>query len=421
MAPATPKLLTFVPPSCPATQVDAQKAIDALLPQLFAPGNGRRGKAQNLSNEMEKARYANNVNLANIKSDSLINFTLQQYYSGQLLNQNSDLAGTQQRIVNFITYIYCFNGYSPLPDFDQILGAQTSVLIRNETPTTVINDGQKLAGVKIDQGDVPATVNGQPFFGTYISIVKTTTPLPTSLDWYGIDGYKAGAFEFIADPAVVFTDPVLTGICITYDNDVVTSPNDLRLAHTAPADPANVAPGNYIVTTAGGSIEVGDVGSIAPLGLACSALPIQTAGLFGRAALRLAGFFLPQELLAITTGGGLSKTVKTFSPFAAVDIRLLAASTGPSSPQYIPLNATTTTAPVTVTATDPEQPRRHRQHRCGICHEHDRQLVQPRIARAPMPAAPQHPPGRWWPAATAAPARRRGPRWSSRRPPPASR
>lgn len=33
---------------------------------------------------MEKARYANDVNLANIKSDSLINFTLQQYFSGQL-------------------------------------------------------------------------------------------------------------------------------------------------------------------------------------------------------------------------------------------------------------------------------------------------------------------------------------------------
>lgn len=350
LAPASPTLLTFVPPGCPATQVDAQRAIDALLPQLFAPGNGRRGKAQGLSNEMEKARYANNVSLANVKSDSLINFTLQQYYSGQLLNQNSDLAGTQQRIVNFITYIYCFNGYSPLPNFDQLLGAQTSVLIRNQTPTTVVNDGQRHAGVKVNQGDVPATLNGQPFFGTYISIVKTTTPLPTSLDWYGIDGYKAGAFEFVADPAVVFTTPVLTGICITYDDAVVTSPNDLRLAHTAPSDPANVVAGSHIVTTAGGSIEVGDVASISPLGLACTALPIQTAGLFGRAALRLAGMLLPPELLAATTGGGLSKTVKTFSPFAAVDIRLLTTSTGPSSPQFIPVNATTTTAPVTVTA-----------------------------------------------------------------------
>ena len=42
---------------------------------------------------------------------------------------------------------------------------------------------------------------------------------------------------------------------------------------------------------------------------------------------------------------------KNFSPFAGVDIRLATTSTGPSSPQYIPLNATTTTAPVTVTAT----------------------------------------------------------------------
>ena len=103
-----------------------------MLPQLFAPGNARRGKAQNLSNDMEKARNANNVNLANIKADSLINFTLQQYYAGLLLNQNSDLAGTQQRVVDFITYIYCFNGYSRSPPINstQLLNAQNSVLIR---------------------------------------------------------------------------------------------------------------------------------------------------------------------------------------------------------------------------------------------------------------------------------------------------
>ena len=43
--------------------------------------------------------------------------------------------------------------------------------------------------------------------------------------------------------------------------------------------------------------------------------------------------------------------MKTFSPFAVVDIRLAITSTGPASPTYIPLGATTTTAPVTVTAT----------------------------------------------------------------------
>jgi hypothetical protein len=127
--------------------------------------------------------------------------------------------------------------------------------------------------VKINQGDVPATVNGQPFFGTYVSVVKTTNPLPTSLDWYGIDGYKAGAFEFVSDPEVTFNNPVLTGVCISYDDAIVTSPNDIRLAHTAPANPAEVVAGNYVVTTAGGSIEIAAPFSAAPLGLACQPLP----------------------------------------------------------------------------------------------------------------------------------------------------
>jgi len=350
VAPGSTQML-FVPPACPATQLESQKAVDQLLPQLFAPGNARRGKAQNLSNDMEKARYANNVDLAEIKSDSLINFSLQQYYAGLLLNQNSDLAGTQQRLVDFITYIYCFNGYSPLPDFDELLDAQNGVLIRNETPTTVVTDAAKHAGVKVNQGDVPAIVNGQPFFGTYISVVKTTNPLPTSLDWYGIDGYKAGAFEFISDPEVTFTNAVLTGVCISYDDAIVTSPNDIRLAHTAPTNPADVAAGNHVVTTAGGSIEIAAPFSAAPLGLACQPLPIQSASAFGRAVDRVADLLLPPYLFAITTGGSTGGTVKKFSPFAGVDSRLAITSTGPASPAYIPLNATTTTAPVTVTAT----------------------------------------------------------------------
>ena len=343
--------MVFTPPACPATQADAQKAVDQLLPQLFAPGNARRGKAQNLSNDMEKARYANNVNLANAKSDSLINFTLQQYYAGLLLNQSSDLAGTQQRIVDFITYIYCFNGYSPLPDFDALLDAQNGVLIRNETPTTVVNDQGKHAGVKINQGDVPAIVDGQPSFGTYVTVVKTTNPLPTSLDWYGIDGYKAGAFEFVSDPEVTFTNPVLTGVCISYDDAIVTSPSDIRLAHTAPTNPADVVPGNYVVTTAGGSIEIGAQVPTGPLGLACPALPFQSASLFGRTIDRVADLVLPQYLFAATTGGSTGSTIKKFSPFAGVDSKLAVSSTGPTSPVFIPLNATTTTAPVTVTAT----------------------------------------------------------------------
>lgn len=343
--------LSYVIPPCPSTQDSAQKAIDQLLPQLFAPGNARRGRAQGYSNNMEKARSANNASLADAYADSLLNFALQQYYAGQLLNQNSDLAGTQQRLVSFITYTYCFNGYSPLPNFDLLLNALNSVLIRNGTPTTIVNDGPKNAGVKVDQGDVPAMVGGQPFFGTYVTIVKTTTPLPTSLDWYGIDGYKAGAFEFIADPAVTFTDPVLTGVCISYDDAIVTSPADLRLAHAVPAGYTSVVPGNYVITTAGGTIEVGAPVTTTPLGLACSPLPVAAGTALGRALQNFARLVLPGPLDALTKSGGTGSQVVKFSPFGAVDTKLSTTSTGPGSPQYIPVSSTQTTAPVSVTLT----------------------------------------------------------------------
>jgi len=343
--------LSYTIPDCPATQDSAQKAIDQLLPQLFAPGNGRRGKAQGYSNNMEKARHNGNASLADSYSDSLINFGLQQYYSGQLLSQNSDLAGTQQRLVSFITYIYCFNGYSPMPDralFDRLLSANNTVLIRNSTPTTVVNDNTGNSGVKVVQGDVPTTV-----FGTYVSIVRTAVPLPTSLDWYGLDGYKLGAFEFMADPAVTFTEPVLTGVCINYDNSVVTSPSDLRLAHAVAADYTPLGD-NKVITTAGGTIEIGAPASttdLATLGLNCTPLNISSTSLFGRALQQFARALLPQQLLAGTTGGGVGTSVKTFSPFGVVDIRLAITSTGPSSPLYTPLNSSTATAPVTVSVT----------------------------------------------------------------------
>lgn len=338
-------------PTCPPTQDSTQKAIDNTLPQLFAPGNGRRGKAQGYSNNMEKARKNGSATTADAYSDSLINFTLNQYYGGLLLNQGSNLDATQQLLVNFITYIYCFNGYSPMPDralFDQLLSADNSVLIRNSTPTTVVNDNLGNSGVRVVQGDVPTTV-----FGTFVSIVRAGVPLPTSLDWYGLDGYRLGAFEFRADPAVTFTEPVLTGVCINYDNSVVTSPSDLRLAHAVPFG-STPTPGNNVITTAGGTIEVGAPAStsdLATLGLTCDPLTIASNTFFGRALQQFARAFLPQELYAGTTGGGVGTTVKTFSPFGVVDIRLAITSTGPTSPLYIPLGNLTITAPVPATVT----------------------------------------------------------------------
>jgi hypothetical protein len=335
-------------PQCQS--VDASQAtVDSLLPQLFSPGQGRRGQAQNFSNQIVQARRQGNTALAQVYMDSLINFTLQNYYAGNLVGgQGTD---TQARVVAFIYALYCANSISPIPDLSGIFASQNTVFLQNNSPTTEVTTPGNNGGVIVKHGDVPDSVNGQPFFGTFVSVVQTTDPLPTSLDWYGLTGFRQGAFEFVATPPVNFTTPVLTGVCISFDNAVVTSPNDLRLAHRVQQGFVPVVAANKVVTTAGGTIEILAPTSTSPLGLSCTPLSVAAGTRFGRALEWLASAVLPKQLLAIVSGGGIGGQADNFSPFAAVDTKLNASGTGPASPQFIPVGSDHTTAPVSVSVT----------------------------------------------------------------------
>ncbi|HOX19538.1 MAG TPA: hypothetical protein PLI70_01300 [Gemmatimonadales bacterium] len=340
-----PFAIAVLPAEC-ATVARAQGAIDSLLPQLYGPGGGRRGKAQGYSNAIDKARREGKTQLAQSNVDSLINYTLSNYYAGTLIGNQS--AATQERVLKFIYLLYCSNNITPVPDLSGIFGAENSVLIRNGTPTTTVSDPLDSAAVEVEQGEVPATI-----FGTFVSVYKTTNPLPTSLDWYGIDGFRQGAFEFVSNPEVTFTDPVLTGVCIRYDPDIASA-TDLRLAHAVEAGYVSVVPGNSVVTTAGGTIEIGAYADPGPLGLACDPLPpppIAARSAVGRLLQQFAGLIVPGNLFAGVAGGGTGSQVVKFSPFAAVDIKLNLASAGPTSPQYIPVGSTENTAQVGVTIT----------------------------------------------------------------------
>ena len=340
--PTGPSSLISPPLSCPSVGA-SQTTVDTLLPQLFGPGGGRRGKAQGYSNNIEQGRRNGNTLLEKTYVDSLVNFTLQTYYAGNLIGGQG--TATQNRVLSFFYALYCASGISPIPDLSGIFSAQNTVLIRNGTPTTVVSDPLDSAAVEVEQGEVPSTI-----FGTFVSVYKTTNPLPTSLDWYGIDGYKQGAFEFVANPPVTFTDPVLAGVCIEFDPAVVSS-SDLRLAHAVPDTYTVTVPGNSKLTTSEGTIEIGQYADPSDLDLACPTLPppIASRGIFGRFLQQFARLFIPGDLLATGTKGGTGSQVVKFSPFAAVDIRLNSTSTGPNSPQYIPAGSTDITAPVTVT------------------------------------------------------------------------
>ena len=327
------------PAECSLSSADQQKAIAALLPQLFGPGGGRRGTAQGYQNEMDKAVKAGDYDAAQYWAGMLINYTLSNYFAGTLQGRQS--TSTQALVLQFIYLIQCYVNAEPLQDLSYIFGTQNTTLIQNTTPTTVVTDENKFAGVKINTGDVPALLNGEPFFGTYVSVVKTDTDLPTSLDWYGIDGFKLGAFEFTANPAVEFTNPVLTGVCINYDDAVVTNPSDLRLAHQVAPGYSSGITGNYTITTAGGTIEILAPASATPLGI-CPDFPQVAVTSFERTVDFFARIVLPQKLYARrgTSGTKQGGTVATFSPFAVVDTRLATTSAGPSGTKYIPLGST---------------------------------------------------------------------------------
>lgn len=345
IAPMRPAYLLSLPSEC-ATPASAQRAIDQMIPQLFTIGGGRWITAIAYNVTIQLARRQGKTQLVQKTVQAFINFTLQAYYTNNV--SGGQTPATQAKVLKLIYLLYCSNGIRPIPDLSGIFSSSTTstVLVTNNTPTTTVAAPLNDAAVTINQGDVPTTVDGQPFFGTFVSVVRTTNPLPTSLDWYGLDGYKQGAFEFVATPAVTFTSPVLTGVCIQYDTSVVHDPRDLRLAHGLVPEPGYTPPaGNYVVTTSGGTIEIGAPASTSPLNLSCDPLPIASGSAFGRLLEQFAQAILPEALLAGGTPakGGTGSQVVKFSPFAAVDTRLVLSSSGPSG------TVTAPTAPVSVT------------------------------------------------------------------------
>lgn len=331
-----------LPAAC-ASEATAQAAINDLLPQLFKPGAGKRGRAQGFNNTIEKARREGELLLARSTIDEFINFTLTGYFGGDLIGGQSN--ETRARVLSLFYLLYCSNSITPVPDLSGIFQSSNTVFIRPTTADTVVRDNpaDTKAAILVRTGDVPDNL-----FGTFVSVVPTTTALPTDLDWYGLTGLKSGAFEFSATPAVIFDTPVRTGVCIDYDETVVTSADDLRLAHGIdPANPPPAIPGNVIF----GSIEILAPQPVTALGLDCDGLPVPLAGTMGRVLNTFATLFLPSELHAAAAllGGTRGGDIRSLSPFAVVDTRLVATGNGPTSPIFIPVGSTSTTAPATVT------------------------------------------------------------------------
>ena len=276
--------------------------IEGLIRTLFAPGVD-----QTAALAFWRQTYNDLVrgDTATARSDALklVDFALKKYKAGQLVGGKS--AATTQNLVTLLSGVLCRVG---LPPFDPTAldddGA--AVVVTPNSPPQDIVTGTQFAGLHINTGDVP-----QPTLITITRIgdVQGNGPLLTPFDQYPL------FYEFSYNPGVTFTAPVLVGTCVS-NGITPPDPSRLRLAH-------NVAPYTW------GSIEVlpfvpapfldcTNAGlSAAPNSWRLDALAHRGSRLLTRA---LAAIFEPQPAYAAIAGsGGVGGTVRTFSPFGAVD------------------------------------------------------------------------------------------------------
>jgi hypothetical protein len=176
------------------------------------------------------------------------------------------------------------------------------VVVDSTSDTTVVTDTE-WAGVDIDPGDVSG-----PTLVT-IQRLPDAGPLLTPFDQYPL------YFEFSASTAGPLPDEVVIGVC-TAASAAPPDPSRLRLAHQ--------------LSPTWGDIEVLPLAPVPFLdctGADVAAVPgrgrlFDLASSSGRLLMRAArDLFGPRDLLAANrmAGTGLGGSVRTFSPFAAID------------------------------------------------------------------------------------------------------
>ena len=294
-APATPSFSITITGVCLGSD-----RIEVLIKTLFAPGVDQTAALafwRQTYNDLARG------DTATARSDAmkLVDFALKKYKAGQLVGGKSP--ATTQNLVTLLSGVLCRVG---LPPFDPAAldddGA--AVVVTPNSPPQDIVTGTLFAGLHVNTGDVP-----QP---TLITITRLPSdgpgPLLTPFDQYPL------YYEFNYNPGVTFTQPVLVGTCVS-GSLTVPDPSRLRLAH-------NVAPYTW------GSIEVLPFVPApfldctnAGLGAAPNSWRLDGLARSGsRLLTRALALLAPQPAYAAIAGaGGVGGTVRTFSPFGAVD------------------------------------------------------------------------------------------------------
>ena len=273
---------------------------EQLINEVFPNGQSRSSA---LSRLKQTVRFAGEGNAAKTRDAALrlVDFVLNAYFEGRLIGGTS--TATANKVVQMLTEVLCIAGLPPFDPAALGLDAAAVVVFPNVADTVVTGTG--FAGVQIDAGSV-----NEPTLITITRLPDSPGPLLTQFDQYPL------FYEYHAVGTIPFNIPVIVSTCIPAS----LNPPDIdriRLAH-------NVAPFTM------GSIEVLDPVpgvtfvdcTTAQLG-AAQRTRLEELAHHGFELLKstLEKVALPAPLYAARYfgTGGISGSVRTFSPFGGVD------------------------------------------------------------------------------------------------------
>ncbi len=311
-------------------------SVRALIRAVFPAGQDRSSalsRFNQIVKLMDPTPPGPNEPQAQLHAINLVEFVLAKYYEDRLIGGRS--LATRELAAEMLNGILC-TANLPAGFTAEALGDDgAAAVIQPNTDATIVT-GNQFAGIDVDAG----TVNS-PVIITITRLPDSPGPLLTALDQYPL------FYEYTVTPETAFNVDVLIGTCLA-GGVTPPDPSRLRLAH-------NVPPFTF------GSIEILPIAPVdfldctdADIGLApAGSRWMQLArGGFARLGQALA-VLAPRPAYAATrfAGTGLGGTVRTFSPFGAVDT--LVTMTGESAPQLHAPFGTALPNPPSVVITTP--------------------------------------------------------------------
>ncbi len=326
-----PASASIVPVGCPTVTQTANMIV-----ALFPKGSDRVYAAGTYATIVV---YINTGRLADAQKlvFRLLDFTLQRFNAGKLIGGFS--LATRQQLLAFEVGLYCTVGLPStglvLPGDPSDPGTVNKVVFPSTAPQNIVTQNGN-AGVQIP----PNSFTGPAVVVTITPL--SGTPLSTTLDQYG-------PFSDVkVTPEAALTLDVSVGIC----PDAAVVPATVFLAHNVTKLVNDVAtpaievlpPGAFISGLCG--ITTGSISGRRVFDLAANGDLRSATRLIGTA---LADMLLPTN--ANATGGGITGTVKKFSPFGGVDTKVYMTANS-TTPQTAPAGSAVASPPSALVKTN---------------------------------------------------------------------